>query len=71
MARAIGNLTFGMGPLNVAMGVKCKSFLPTFIDITDYAMRAYGQVADRYHWEKISQILISLILDISATYQQL
>ena len=31
-------------------------FFATFIDISDYAMCTYGQVADRYQLEKISQI---------------
>ena len=31
-------------------------FLATFIDILDYAMGTYGQVADKYQWEKISRI---------------
>ena len=31
-------------------------FLTTFIDILDYAMGTYGQVADKYQWEKISRI---------------
>ena len=33
-----------------------KCFLAPFIGISDYAMRTDGQVADRYQWEKISQI---------------
>ena len=32
-------------------------FLATFTDILDYAMRSYGQVVERYQWEKISKYI--------------